>query len=215
LLIEAIEGHARVIGRVAQSIASQSEVRFSGIDFSLAPFPDEARSLGAALRALGVPVMGKSGFVTGSAIMADCIDRAQFERTGFCGLFLPVLEDLILAQDASAGHLEVKDLLLAATICGTGLDTVPLPGNTPAEAMYALLLDLGVLALRHNKPLTARLMPIPDKVVGDEVLFDFPYFANSRVMSLVTEDLQGELASDEVIDIGPRPQILGTTLANV
>jgi hypothetical protein len=211
LLIEAIEGHASVIARVAQSIAGQSEVRFRGIDFSLAPFPEESRSLGAALRALGVPATGKLGFIAGSAIMADCIDQADFERTGFCGLFLPVLEDSILAQDASAGHLDVKDLLLAATVCGTGLDTIPLPGDTTPEAMYALLLDLGVLALRHDKPLTARLMPIPDKNAGDEIHFDFPYFADSRVMGLVAEDLTGELASDEFIDIRPHTRTLGSS----
>jgi uncharacterized protein (UPF0210 family) len=215
LLIEAIEGHASVIARVAQSIAGQSEVRFRGIDFSLAPFPEESRSLGVALRALGVPVTGKLGFIAGSAIMADCIDQADFERTGFCGLFLPVLEDSILARDASSGHLDVKDLLLAATVCGTGLDTVPLPGDTTPEAMYALLLDLGVLALRHDKPLTARLMPIPDKNAGDEIQFDFPYFADSRVMSLVAEDLTGELASDEFIDLRPHTRTLESSLTNL
>lgn len=208
LLIEAIEGHASVIARVAQAIGSQTEVRFTGIDFSLAPFPEESRSLGTALRALGLRGMGKPGFVTGSAIMADCIDRADFVRTGFCGLFLPVLEDLILAQDAGAGDLQIKDLLLAATVCGTGLDTVPLPGDISTQAISALLLDLGVLALRHDKPLTARLMPIPEKNAGDEIHFDFPYFADTRVMNLDADDLIGELASDEFINIGPHAQTL-------
>ena len=214
LLVEAIEGHASVIAKVARSIGGQSAVRFKGIDFSLAPFPEEARSLGAALRALGVPASGLAGFIAGSAIMADCIDQANFERTGFCGLFLPVLEDSILAQDAEAGHLEIKDLLLAATVCGTGLDTIPLPGDTSPEAMYALLLDLGVLALRHDKPLTARLMPIPEKNEGDEIHFDFPYFADSRVMGLAAKEISGELAADEFIDIGPRIRFPGSTIAN-
>jgi uncharacterized protein (UPF0210 family) len=215
LLIEAIEGHASVISKVAQSIAGQSPVRYCGIDFSLAPFPEESRSLGTALRALGVPAMGKAGFITGAGIMADCIDQADFDRTGFCGLFLPVMEDLILAQDAAAGHLEVKDLLLAATVCGTGLDTVPLPGDIPAEAIFALLLDLGVLALRHDKPLTARLMPIPEKVAGDEIQFDFPYFADCRVMALEAENLMAEFESEESINIGPHSQTLDPMLSNI
>lgn len=215
LLIEAIEGHASVIARVAQSITGQSPVRFNGIDFSLAPFPEESRSLGTALRALGVPAMGKAGFIAGAGIMANCVDQADFNRTGFCGLFLPVLEDSILAQDAAAGHLEIQDLMLAATVCGTGLDTIPLPGDTPQEAMYALLLDLGILALRHDKPLTARLMPIPEKTAGDEIHFDFPYFADSRVMNLPAEDLISELESDEFIDVGPHSQTLEPTNSNI
>jgi hypothetical protein len=70
--------------------------------------------------------------------------------------------------------------------------------------MASLLVDLGALALRHNKPLTARLMPIPGKIVGDEIHYDFPYTADSRVMSLPAELLEGLLGGSGVLDIGPR-----------
>ncbi|HYN90149.1 MAG TPA: DUF711 family protein, partial [Ardenticatenaceae bacterium] len=46
----------------------------------------------------------------------------------------------------------------------------------------AILLDVGALALRLAKPLTARLMPIPGKEAGDLTTFDFPYFANSTIL---------------------------------
>jgi uncharacterized protein (UPF0210 family) len=205
ILIEAIEGHAAVLSRIAQEIAARHEVRFWGIDFSLAPFPEELRSLGAAIRAFGVPSVGQSGSAAAASFLAHCLDRAQFQRIGFCGLFFPVLEDLILAEDSAKGSLTIKDLLLYATICGTGLDTIPLPGDISQEALYALLLDLGALALRHDKPLTARLMPIPGKEAGDQVHFDFPYFADSRVMDLEYESLDGILSTSEGIDIRPRP----------
>jgi uncharacterized protein (UPF0210 family) len=207
LLIEAIEGHASVISKVAKPIVEQREIRFQGIDFSLAPYPEESRSLGTALNALGVPASGVSGTVTAAAIIAQCLDQANFERTGFCGLFLPVLEDSVLAEDAGSGTLSIVDLLLMATICGTGLDTIPLAGDTSADQMYALLLDLGALALRHDKPLTARLMPIPGKAAGDEITFDFPYFAPSRVMSLDALPLGGELAAENPIVINPHPSV--------
>jgi hypothetical protein len=48
-------------------------------------------------------------------------------------------------------------------------------------------------------------MPIPGKKAGDEVHFDFPYFADSRVMRLEAEALGGLLAGDGVIDVRPRP----------
>jgi uncharacterized protein (UPF0210 family) len=70
--------------------------------------------------------------------------------------------------------------------------------------MASLLIDLGALALRHNKPLTARLMPIPGKNVGDEIHYDFPYFTDSRVMNLPAELLDGLLGGSGVLDIGPR-----------
>ena len=105
--------------------------------------------------------------------------------------------------------------MLAATICGTGLDTIPLPGDTSADSIYALLIDLGALAMRHDKPLTARLMPIPGKSAGDKIHFDFPYFADSRVMRLDARPLGGELAADDAIHIRPRSALGGTSFTNL
>jgi hypothetical protein len=142
--------------------------------------------------------------VAAAAFLADCLDQAQYQRTGFCGLFLPVLEDSTLAARAADGSLSLKDLLLLSTICGTGLDTVPLPGDVDHSAVTALLIDLGALALRHDKPLTGRLMPIPGKSAGDEIQFDFPYFADSRVMSLPEQPLSDLWASSGLLDLRRR-----------
>jgi hypothetical protein len=38
------------------------------------------------------------------------------------------------------------------------------------------------LSLVADKPLTARLMPIPGKHAGEMTDFDFSYFANARVL---------------------------------
>lgn len=203
ILVERIEGHTAVISRLVQTATVKDGVRFLGIDFSMAPFPDQARSLGSALQALGIPQVGLAGTTAAAAFLADCLDRAQFKRTGFCGLMFPVLEDSVLAHQAAQGALRVYDLLLYSTVCGTGLDTIPLPGDTTPEALYALLLDVGALALRHDKPLTARLMPIPGKKAGDDIHFDFAYFADSRVMTLDAAPLGGMLEEPGFLDIGP------------
>lgn len=202
-LVRRIEGNAAVLARVTEPIASQHEVRFLGLDFSLAPYPEELRSAGVAMEALGLPGIGLPGSLTAAAFMADCVDKAQFPRTGFCGLFLPVLEDAGLARSAAEKQLSVADLLLMSAVCGAGLDTVPLPGNTPAPAISATLMDLGALALRHDKPLTARLMPIPGKAAGDRIEFDFEYFTSTRVMWLPEMSAEGLLAGSEDVDLGP------------
>jgi uncharacterized protein len=203
-LVGMIEAHAAAVTRLTQSIAAEHEMRWLGIDFSLAPYPEHHRSLGTALEALGVPAVGLSGSVAAAAFLADCLDHAQFKRTGFCGLFLPLLEDATLAARAAEGRLSIEDLLLLSTVCGTGLDTLPLPGDTAPEALMAILTDLGALALRHNKPLTARLMPLPGKAAGDLVHFDFPYFADSRVLAVKAQPASGLLAGAGVLNIGPR-----------
>ena len=136
--------------------------------------------------------------------MTDAVDQAKFARTGFSGLMLPVLEDATLAARAEQSVLTIKDLLLYSTVCGTGLDTVPLAGDTTVEQLQAVLLDLAALALRLDKPLTARLMPIPDKAAGDPTGFDFAFFANSRVLALEAKPLTGPLAGDESFSIALR-----------
>jgi len=117
---------------------------------------------------------------------------------------LPVLEDATLAARAADGNLTIKDLLLYSAVCGTGLDTIPLPGDATVEELTAVLLDLAVLALRLNKPLTARLMPIPGLQAGDPTHFDFPFFANSRVMKLEAAALGKHLMGDGNFNIHPR-----------
>jgi uncharacterized protein len=95
---------------------------------------------------------------------------------------LPVLEDATLAARSLERTFSVNDLLLYSAVCGTGLDTVPLPGDTGEDELAGILLDVAALAFRLNKPLTARLMPIPGAKAGDVTDFDFPYFANGRVL---------------------------------
>jgi hypothetical protein len=133
------------------------------------------------------------------------MDQAEFKRAGYSGLFLPVLEDATLARRAAEGTLQVTDLLLYSAVCGTGLDTIPLPGDASTDQLSAILLDLASLSLRLAKPLTARLMPIPGKEAGDPTDFNFNYFANSCVMALNALPLIGLLAGRESFELRRRP----------
>jgi uncharacterized protein (UPF0210 family) len=193
-LISNIEGNAGELEELANRLSDEFGVHFGGIDFTLAPFPQRSRSIGTSMEMLGVPAVGSHGSLTAAAILADTLDQAHFRRAGFNGLMLPVLEDVVLAERAVEGVLSVQDLLLYSSVCGTGLDTVPLAGDTSIEQIYAILLDLAALSMRLDKPLTARLMPIPGKKVGDPTGFDFDYFSNSLVMPIKASPLKGLLA---------------------
>lgn len=204
-LIAEITKHGKAISHIAQSlITNHRSTTFGGIDFSLAPFPDDAHSLGNAVEKMGVPKIGLHGSLAAAAILTEAIDRADFPHTGFSGFMQPVLEDSVLARRAAEGTLTIKDVLLYSAVCGTGLDTVPLPGGTTSEHLVPLLLDLCALALRLDKPLTARLMPIPNKKAGDETNFDFAFFAPSRVMALDSEGLTNSLSGTETFPLFSR-----------
>ena len=199
-LIGEIEKHGKRLTEVAKAL----HCKFGGIDFSLAPFPTDEQSLGTAFEKLGVPRIGLHGSLLAAAILTEAIDRAGFLHTGFSGLMMPILEDATLAKRAAEGTLSIKDVLLYSAVCGTGLDTIPLPGDTTAEQILPLLLDLCALALRLDKPLTARLMPVPNKKAGEETNFDFAFFAPSRVLSLDSEGLAHALARTEAFPLASR-----------
>jgi uncharacterized protein (UPF0210 family) len=203
-LLGMIEHHATNLTTIAETISEATGDLFMGIDFTLAPYPNEHRSIGTAMERMGVPAVGLHGSLAATAILTDIIDQAQFRRTGFNGVMLPLLEDATLAASAVNGLLSLTDLLLYSTVCGTGLDTIPLPGDISADEIAAILLDLAVLATRLDKPLTARLMPIPGKLAGDMTSFDFEYFANSRVLSAKVKVLHGFLTGDSVIKLKGR-----------
>ncbi len=189
---------------IAGQLAEEYSIAFGGLDFSLAPFPGQATSLGGAMECLGVTA-GGAGTVGAASIVMNAIEAATFPRCGFNGLMLPVLEDSILGERFGEGALKINDLLLYSAICGTGLDCIPLPGDVPEDVLTAILLDVGALALRLSKPLTARLMPIPGKIAGDPVAFpDFEYFAPSRVVAPPTGLSMGALSSRSTFVVKPR-----------
>jgi uncharacterized protein (UPF0210 family) len=202
-LIGLVEEHAQRLQRAVRRPAGRGP-RFAGLDFTLAPFPEAGRSLGTALEKLTGQPVGSAGTLAAAASLADALDRARVPHTGFAGLFFPVLEDAVLAARAAEGRLTVNDLLLYSTVCGAGLDTLPLPGDIGADTLAAILADVGALALRLNKPLTARLMPIPGKLAGDEARFPFAYFAPSRVLAAPAGGLGGLLAGSDSVELGPR-----------
>ncbi|HET9017006.1 MAG TPA: DUF711 family protein [Thermomicrobiaceae bacterium] len=181
-LLELVEREGRRVAATAALLAEQHELTFTGIDLSLAPAPDEAGSIGAAFERLGVDVFGAPGTLFIASLVTDVLRRADLPATGYSGLMLPVLEDVVLGRRAAQGTYTVNDLLLYSAVCGLGLDVVPLPGDTGIDDLRGLLLDVATLATRLDKPLSARLMPLPGKQAGDPVGFDDPYFVPAAVL---------------------------------
>ena len=192
-LISQIERKAQELEMIGQKLASRSGIKFYGIDFSFAPFPSRDQSIGTAIEKLGVPGIGRQGSLAAVALLAEALDQADFLKVGFNGVMLPVLEDVALAESVIEDSLTLNDLLLYSAVCGTGLDTIPLPGSSSKEQLFTILLDLAALAQRLGKPLTARLMPIPGMEEGEATQFDFEFFVNSKVMKLSAQPLTGLL----------------------
>jgi hypothetical protein len=199
-----LEEAASGMTAICKGLLQEYPIVFKGFDFSPAPYPGEKSSIGYSLESLGIPALGRNGSAAAAAILAGILDEGKWFKAGFNGLMLPVLEDSGLAERASEGSLGIDDLLIFSCLCGTGLDTVPLAGDTSPEQIAAVLMDLAGISTRLSKPLTARLMPIPGKKAGDETRFDFEYFAPSRVIELHSQEMKRFFAGEEPFGIFPR-----------
>jgi hypothetical protein len=179
-----IEQHDARIGTALKDVEAQTGVRFAGCDWSLAPHPDPERSVGRAVEAIsGVP-FGAWGTLAAVRALTGAIRAARVTQLGFSGVMLPVLEDETLARRNAEGRYTLRDLLAFSAVCGTGLDTIPLPADASPEQIAGVLHEVAALAAALRKPLTARLLPIPGLRAGDMTRFTWEYFVNTRVMSL-------------------------------
>lgn len=155
---------------------------FAGIDTSPAPLGPV--SIAAAIEHLsGVP-FGSSGTLHAVSMLTKILKTVPVQQTGFSGLLLPVLEDQVLARRAAEGRINLQLLLAYSAVSGTGLDVVPLPGETSTEQVERILRDVAALALRLDKPLTARLLLVPGKRAGEMTEFNSPWLTNTRVLPI-------------------------------
>ncbi|HCI81604.1 MAG TPA: DUF711 domain-containing protein [Ktedonobacter sp.] len=182
VLREELLAQAQPVVELAQTIAHENALKFGGIDLSPAPMADD--SIVAALEQYGMGRFGEAGTLAVSAAITAALKSTNLPTCGYNGLMLPVLEDRLLGQRWSEGHINAHQLLLYSAVCGTGLDTVPFPADTPVNEVARLLLDVATLAVRLNKPLSARLFPVPNVREGTYTEFRSPYLTNTILRRL-------------------------------
>lgn len=170
----------RDVERIAAGIAAEEQVRYLGIDPSPAPGMD--RSIGAALETLIGAPFGASGTLEACAALTGVLKTLEVRTCGYAGLMLPVPEDPRLAQRESEGRFGLNDLLLYSSVCGTGLDCIPLAGDTPVESLARIIRDTAALAAKWHKALSVRAMLVPGKHAGELVSFDDPLLTACRVL---------------------------------
>jgi uncharacterized protein (UPF0210 family) len=174
--------YAAQIEKTAVEISIASGWKYGGLDLSPAPLLDV--SIGRAIENfLGAPV-GSSGTITAAAIITRALKAIPVRQAGYSGLMLPVLEDTVLAQRWSEGRLSIDSLLSYSAVCGTGLDTIPLPGDVTPEQLERILGDVASLSVKWHKPLSARLQPVTGKKPGETTEFDDPFLVNAKIQPL-------------------------------
>ncbi len=171
--------HARVGEEVGNAVAASSGWEFVGVDPTPAPLANA--SIGDAIeRYTGAP-FGSNGTLTAALAITTAVKAVKVKQVGYSGLMLPVMEDKRLAQRWAENTYEIDSLLAYSSVCGTGLDTVPLPGDVSEERLVKIFGDVAALAWKWHKPLTARLQPVANKRAGDRTDFDSQYLFNTTL----------------------------------
>jgi uncharacterized protein (UPF0210 family) len=177
-----LESELGPVEKLALGISRNEHREYLGIDTS--PAPSKDASIGAAIEALTHVPFGSASTLAACAAITDVLKSLNIKTCGYSGLMLPVLEDPVLATRAAEGRYSVRELLLYSSVCGTGLDVVPLAGDTSARELAALIRDVAALSTKLHKPLSARLFPIPGKKTGERAEFTNPFLTSSIVMKL-------------------------------
>ena len=177
-----MEAEGEKIVALAETFAQEWGIKFVGIDVSPAPMGDE--SIAYAMEQQLPGYFGERGTLTVAAGLTRTLQSLDLPLCGYSGLMLPVLEDVGLGARSEAGYFNLDSLLLYSSVCGTGLDTIPIPGNASTAQIAAILTDVAALSTQLSKPLSVRLFPVPGCNADCLTEFDSPYLTNTTVMQI-------------------------------
>ena len=176
---EIIKKTAFKITRVGQLIANEAAKRLNAesgiVDLSLAPTPAIGDSVGRILEEMGLETVGTHGTTACLAILNDSVKKggvmASSKVGGLSGAFIPVSEDEGMISATEKGVLTLSKLEAMTAVCSVGIDMVAVPGDTPASTISAIIADEAAIGMVNNKTTAVRIIPVPNKKVGDFVEF--------------------------------------------
>jgi uncharacterized protein (UPF0210 family) len=178
-LTAAVGAEAKKVEMIAHRVSTSTGWRYQGID--LTPVPLKEISIGAAMESLLHGEIGSPGSLSVAYTITTAVKKVQVQQAGYSGLMLPVLEDSVLAKRWEVGTVSRDSLMSYSSVCSTGLDAIPLPGDISLHELENIIGDMASLAVKWHKPLSARLLPVAGKKAGDMTEFSSPYLVNIRI----------------------------------
>lgn len=206
LLIDELANELFEVNKFCLALENETGLIFNGIDSSLAPFPDGEMSVGRLIEMLSGMDVGSSGTVFFTAYLTNIINEAlkksNVPNAGFNGVMYSVLEDDYLASAIKHKNISIDSLALYSTVCGCGLDMIPIPGDIFVEEIASLILDVSSLAIALKKPLGTRLLPIPGKSMNEITSFNYDFLVDTRVMEVKNSHVDIDFLSNKIHGIG-------------
>lgn len=165
----------RVGELIGREVAESLGIPFGVVDLSLAPTPTVGDSVGEIFQSLGLPSIGAPGSTAALAMLNDAVKKggafASSHVGGLSGAFIPVSEDLNIAEAAKNGFLTIEKLEALTSVCSVGLDMVAIPGDISVETLAGIIADEMAIGMINAKTTACRLIPVPGKKAGDMAHF--------------------------------------------
>ncbi len=165
----------RVGELIGREVADTLGIQFGVVDLSLAPTPTVGDSIGEIFQALGLSHIGVPGSTAALAMLNDAVKKggafASSHVGGLSGAFIPVSEDLNIANAAAKGFLSIEKLEAMTCVCSVGLDMVPVPGDITQHCLAGIIADEMAIGMINAKTTATRIIPVPGKKAGDKVHF--------------------------------------------
>ncbi|MCK4752343.1 MAG: DUF711 family protein [Planctomycetes bacterium] len=185
-LLEEIAPELSRVNEIGIEIEQATKMSYKGIDASLAPYPDcDDNSVAGLIELLGVDVFGSYGTIFLTSFLTNTIKKlvakSEIRSVGFNGVMYSLLEDTRLGTNNSSKEFSIDSLLSYSTVCGCGIDMVPVPGDIFEEEIASIMLDIAAISTVLKKPLGVRLLPIPTKHAYEFTEFSYDFLYNTRI----------------------------------
>jgi uncharacterized protein (UPF0210 family) len=208
VIVAALSPKLSQLDALGHELAQVSGCEYRGLDASFAPMPVEDVSVARLVeKVVGGPI-GTHGSIFVTAFLTDALRAAllasKARAVGFNGVMFSLLEDPALAASHSKRRINLESLLALSTVCACGLDMIPVPGLSFPEEISAVMLDVAGLSCALDKPLGARLLPIPGAHVNEITELNLDFLCDSRVLGLTSNDRRLESAEPLLAFKAPR-----------
>ena len=179
VVADGIKKTAFKITRMGQLVGTEAAKRlgvdFGILDLSLAPTPAVGDSVARILEEMGLESAGAPGTTAALAMLTDMVKKggvmASTNVGGLSGAFIPVSEDEGMIEAVKKGSITLEKLEAMTCVCSVGLDMIAIPGNTPETTISGIIADEMAIGMVNNKTTAVRVIPVPNKDVGEWVEF--------------------------------------------
>ena len=191
IIINTVDKQVAEIEQYALDIEKKFNIKFNGFDFSLAPIIEKNGSIGQLIEKFGIKEFNGSGTLFITAFLTNILKffGNKHKNVGFNGVMYSLLEDTKLSEINNNTEIKLEDLIKLSTMCGCGIDMVPIYDNVDIEVIKSYILDICAISCRLNKPLEVRFICFPNLYEKTNFKNNSDYILNTKILNLNSNKL--------------------------